>query len=243
MKTVKPSKASKGARRDRRQTKERRDRDGARVRVQPLGGTMDPDDLARLTEAFETFDPAAPWRTVAPTILPVLKRAWHPYPADAEPIHIHVPPGIPTGFGIDVGPGFSHVTPQLVERWGIDAATLLATALENLRAIVRVEPPAVDRFRHEGVDIQVIQGQGWGSALILLPDVLQPLIGPAPRVLLVPVRNTLIALPAAVDPELVLELWSAIAGGAHDALDLDPLRWTGTAVVAYQDMATRGLPN
>jgi hypothetical protein len=240
MKTVK---AAKGERRAHRKTKQRRHRDKSHFHVLPVGGTMDPGDLERLTKAFASFDPSAPWPTIAPMILPVLKRAWHPYPPDAAPVHIQVPPGIPTGFGIDVGPGISHVTPQLIEHWGVDQATLLGTALENLRALTHVEPPIVDRFRHDGVDIQVVQGQGWGSALVLLPDVLRPIVGGDPCVLLAPVRNTLLALPDVVDPELILDLWSAIAGGAHDALDLDPLRWTGTAVVAYQDVATQGLPN
>lgn len=239
MKTVK---AAKGERRAHRKAKDRRRRDGG-FEIQALGGTMDPGDLARMTKAFETFDPTAPWTTIAPKILPVLKRVWHPYPPDAVPVHVQVPPGIPTGFGIDMGPGFSHVTPELVERWGVDQATLLGTALENLRALTHVEPPIVDRFRHDGVDIQVVQGQGWGSALVLLPDVLRPIVGTDPCILLAPVRNTLFALPDTVDPERILDLWSAIAGGAHDALDLDPLRWTGSAVVAYQDVATQGLPN
>jgi hypothetical protein len=67
--------------------------------------------------------------------------------------------------------------------------------------------------------------------------------GAEPRILLAPVRNTLIALPETVDPEFAFDLWQALASGAHDALDVDPLRWTGTAVVALQDVATRGLPN
>ena len=176
-------------------------------------------------------------------ILPVLKRAWHPYPPDMEPIHIQVPPGIPTGFGIDVGPGFSHVTPELVERWGVDHGTLLGTALENLRTLIETEAPVVDRVSHDGVDLQFVQGQGWGSALVLLPDVLRTVVGTTPRVLLAPVRNTVVTLPADTDPEFILDVWAALAGGAHDALDLDPLRWTGSAVVAYRDTATRGLPN
>jgi hypothetical protein len=240
MKTVK---AAKGVRRAHRKAKDRRRRGDDRSHIQPVGGTMDPGDLVRMTKALEAFDPTAPWSTIAPMILPILKRVWQPYPPDATPVHIQVPPGIPTGFGIDMGPGFSHVTPQLVERWGVDQATVLGTALENLRALTRVEPPVIDRVRLEGVDIQVVQGQGWGSALVLLPDVLQPIVGREPRVLMAPIRNTVLALPDAVDPEFVLDLWSAIAGDAHDALDLDPLRWTGTAVVAYQDLATQGLPN
>ena len=81
---------------------------------------MDPGVAERLTAGLIGFDPEAPWPVAAPLILPVLKRVWHPTPPDASPLHIHVPPGIPTGFGIDFGPAFSHVTRQLVQRWGVD---------------------------------------------------------------------------------------------------------------------------
>ena len=204
---------------------------------------MDPKLLRKLLSAADGLDLDAPWETISPTILPVIKRVWHPYPPDAAPLHIRVPPGIPTGFGIDFGPAFSHVTPQLVERWGVDEATLLGTALENLRRLVVVEPPVVQRFAHQGVDVVAIQGQGWGSSLLLLPDVLRPIVGADPRVLLAPVRNTVVALPDDVDSEIALDIWDAVAEGAHDELDVDPMRWTGSSVVALGDRRTKGLPN
>ena len=87
-----------------------------------------------------------------------------------------------------------------------------------------------------------IQGQGWGSSLILLPELLRPILGPTPRVLLAPVRNTLLALPDDVEDGLAIDLWQAIAQGAHDELDVDPLRWTGSTVALLTDGAL-GLPN
>jgi hypothetical protein len=57
-----------------------------------------------------------------------------------------------------------------------------------------------------------------------------------------PVRNTLIALPDDVDDDLAFDLWSAVANGAHDELDVDPLRWNG-ATVALIGAPERGLPN
>jgi hypothetical protein len=239
---MKTTKAAKRERRERRGSK-RRHRSDHGHRVLPQHRTLDPGDLAGLASLLDTFDPAGPWETVAPRILPVLKRAWYPYPTDMAPFHLQVPPGIPTGFGIDLGPAFSHATPQLIERWGVDHATLLATALDNLRALIRDEPPVVDRLRHAGLDITAVQGQGWGSALLLLPEVLTATVGDAPAVLLTPVRNTLLALPETVEPEVVVDLWGALADGARDALDVDPMRWTGTTVVALQDHVTQGLPN
>jgi hypothetical protein len=174
--------------------------------------------------------------------VPVLKRVHHPYPAEMAPIHIRVPPGIWTGFGIDLGPAFSHVSQTLLDGWGVDHATLLGTALANLTDLVRREGPIVDTVPVEGVQVTAIQGQGWGSSLILLPELLRPILGPTPRVLLAPVRNTLLALPDDVEDGLAIDLWQAIAQGAHDELDVDPLRWTGSTVALLTDGAL-GLPN
>lgn len=204
---------------------------------------MGPDVVERLTAGLIGFDPEAPWASAAPMLLPVLRRVWQPTPPDATPLHIQVPPGITTGFGIDFGPAFSHVTVELVERWGVDHATLLGVALENLRRRIVEEPPVVQRFRSDGVGITAIQGQGWGSSLLLLPDVLRTIIGDDPQVLLAPVRNTIVALPEATEPHVAVDIWDAIAAGAHDELDVDPMRWTGRTVVAITDLGARGWPN
>ena len=206
-----------------------------------LGGTMDPELFDRVLAAAGSLDLDAPWPDVASRILPILRRIRHPYPPEATPLHIFVPPGVWTGFGIDFGPAITHVTSSLVERWAVDHPTLLGTALENLRALTVVEPPRVEQIHPEGVETIAVQGQGWGSALILVPDVLRPILGDLPRLLLAPVRNTLIALPEDVDPDLAFRLWDAIAEGCHDELDLNLLRWTGTTVVADGDDAV-GLP-
>jgi hypothetical protein len=244
MKTTKRDqhdRAPKAERRAHRKARERRRRDdGISMRV--LGGAMEGDLFDRVLAAAQRLDLDAPWTEVASTVLPILRRVRHPYPPDAAPMHIFVPPGVWTGFGIDFGPAFTHVTASQVERWGIDHATLLGTALENLRALTVVEPPRVERIHPDGVETIAIQGQGWGSALILVPELLAPILGESPRVLLAPVRNTLVALPDDVDPDLAFRMWEAIADGCHDELDLNLLRWTGRTVVADGD-ETLGLPN
>ena len=100
----------------------------------------------------------------------------------------------------------------------------------------------VDRVPLDGIEVVAVQGQGWGSSLILAPELLQPIIGSEPRLLLTPVRNTLLVLPDDVDDDLAFDLWEAIADGAHDELEVDPLRWTGSAVTIIGDPAL-GLPN
>lgn len=244
MKTTKGdrgSRSSKAGRRSHRKTKGpgRRDDD---IFMHVLGGTMERELLDRVLAAAQRSDFDAPWPDIASLVLPILRRVRHPYPPEAAPMHVFVPPGVWTGFGIDFGPAFMHVTANQVERWGIDHATLLGTALENLRALAVAEPPRVEWIRPDGVDTIAIQGQGWGSALILVPEILRPILGEGPRLLLAPVRNTLVALPDDVDPEVAFRMWQAIAEGCHDELDLNLLRWTGTTVVAERDDA-QGLPN
>jgi hypothetical protein len=196
---------------------------------------MDPDVFERVLAAARDTEFDAPWPSIAPRILPVIKRVHHPYPAEIMPMHIHVPPGIWTGFGIDFGPAFGHVTRRMAESWAIDTGTLLATSLENLRRLIIGEPPQVQRFEFEGYELVGIQGQGWGSSLLLLPEALQPILGPEPRLLLAPVRNTIVATPVDVEPDLAVGIWEAIAHGAHDELEVDPMRWTGSAVVGLAD--------
>jgi hypothetical protein len=240
---MKSTKASKHERRTHRLAKRRRHRSDD-LTLTPLGpGTLEPGLADQILAAFRGFDPTGPWSEIAPRIVPVLKRRHHPYPPDMAPIHIHVPPGIWTGFGIDVGPAFSHVSRKLIDSWEVDEATLLATALDNLAALVRSQPPVIDSLHVGGVKVTAVQGQGWGSSLVLAPDLLRAILGPASRILLAPVRNTLLVLPDDVDADLALDLWEAVADGAHDELDVEPLRWTGSVVTLLGDATTIGLAN
>lgn len=240
MKTLKPDRHAKAERREHRKEKGRRRESGLSMQV--LGGTMDPDLQDEILAAAQRLNPMGSWTDIKPMILPVIKRLHHPYVPEAAPMYLNVPPGIWTGFGIDLGPAFSHVTDQLVERWGVDQATLLGTALDNLRRLTVDEPPIVQRFRQNDVKLVGISGQGWGSSLLLLPDVLRRHLGDEPRMLLAPIRNTLIALPDDVDADMAVDVWHALADGAHDELDVDAMCWTGSAVVALGD-GSRGLPN
>ena len=238
MKSAKSTKIVKRERRAHRTTKAARGRSHP-PRLHPIDGSLDRELAERVVAAFDRLDPAAPWTDIAPLVVPVIKRVVQPYPASLAPLTITVPPGIPTGFGIDIGPAFGHVTAAMLEAWAVDTATVLVTALDNLRGLVDREPPRVDPVAVGDVPVVAIQGQGWGSALILVPDVLARIIGSEPRVLITPVRNMLIALPATVDPDVIEDLWDVIAGGRHDELDIDPLCWTGVDVVAVGGRSRR----
>lgn len=228
MKTVK---AAKGERRAHRKAKRSR-RDGWSIRA--VGGTMDPELLRSIRAATRDLDPNAPWPTHASKLVPMVKRVWQPFPPEFEPLAIDVPPGIPVGFGLDIGPAMHVLEAGFMDRWGVDQATLLSTSLDNLQRLVRSEPPVIQRFTDElAGDVLSIGGQGWGSALLLLPDVLQGILGTEPRVLLAPVRNHLIALTMGVTIETCSTVWAAFADGAHDELDVPLYFWEGGQVQRY----------
>lgn len=227
MKTKRPTKDDRRAHRKARD----RHRGGDGVSLRTFGDALDAGFLGKVLAAAQLVDPLGAWPDIAPRILPVLKRLHHPYPPDAAPLYVQVQPGLWTGFAIDLGPAFSHVSPMMFDQWGIDRATLVTTALDNVRQRLADEPPRVDHFDHDGVDAVAISGQGWGSSLILVPDMLPQYLGTKPRILLAPIRNTLISLPDDVDVEFVVAMWEALADGAPDELDIDPLRWTGSTVV------------
>lgn len=228
---MKTTKSAKGERRAHRKARARRRED---VTVRPIGGTMDPELLRSIRAATRDLDPTAPWPTHADRLVPMIKRVWQPFPPDFEPLAIDVPPGIPVGFGLDIGPAMHVLDRSYGERWGVDRATLLATSLANLQRLVRSEPPVIQRFDDElAGDCVSIAGQGWGSALLLLPDVLQRILGDESRVLLAPVRNHLVALTMDVTIETCSTVWAALADGAHDELDVPLYFWEDGQVLRY----------
>jgi hypothetical protein len=231
MSGMKTTKAAKGERRAHRKARDRR-RDTWTLR--PIGGTMDPDLLRSIRSATRDLDPTAPWPTHAAKVVPMIKRVWQPFPPEFAPLAIDVPPGIPVGFGLDIGPAMHVLDAGFPERWGVDHATLLATSLDNLHRLVRSEPPVIQRFHDElAGEVVSIAGQGWGSALLLLPDVLQPILGDEPRVLLAPVRNHLVALTMDVTIDTCSTIWAALADDAHDELDVPLYFWEDGLVTRY----------
>lgn len=233
-KTHESSRAAKAERRAHRAARPRTGHDDGLV-VSSLGGPVDPRILRKTLKAFKEVDLGGPWSAFAPRVMPLLKRVRHPFPAEAAPVHLRVPPGVLAGFGIDVGPAWAHVSRDLMVRWGVDDATMLGTALENLRQRVVSEPPRVERATFADAAAIVIQAQGWGSALILAPDRLASILGEGPRILLTPVRNALIALPEDVELDLAVAIWDTFVEGGDDELDVDPMRWTGSSVVSFHD--------
>jgi hypothetical protein len=126
-----------------------------------------------------------------------------------------VPPGVPIGFGIDLGPGFITITPQMIEGWSLSVTDVCARAVANLHAIAaEVKPSEVFPGTLADVETDWLQTRrGIGSVLALAPTELRRIFGPAPRLFIAPMRDLLIGFPDDVERDLAAWLFAEIASG------------------------------
>ena len=125
-------------RRDRRpaqrDTSSRRDTGWAviDVRSAPLGPGVTCATIEDVLAALQGFDPDLGWDSVADNVIPLFQRV-RPYPAEfPEAVRTILPPGLSVSFGIDMGPAFTHVTADFMERWCLTIGELTDRALANL---------------------------------------------------------------------------------------------------------------
>lgn len=179
-----------------------------------LGPGMTGADDATLMAALARADPDRPWAKAKRDVLPMLPRV-RPFPFPTEPVRVMLPPGILAGFGIDLGPALVMVDDAQLRRWGVDIATVVAEALENVRrAAARCDPGKVVRQSIDGLPVLALQtGEGIGASMLLAPDTLERFFGSGPHLLLAPMRDLVIALPPNVDHEMaawLAEEWEAM---------------------------------
>jgi hypothetical protein len=150
---------------------------------------------------------------------------------------VTLPPGIPVGFGIDIGPAFLVVGETLLATWQIDAADLVATALGNLRTRLReVRPRDLVAQEIGDVPVRVLQsGLGCASALVLVPDELERVFGAGPQLLLAPMRDLLLSMPPDVDRRFARWLQDEFSEMDPNGLELDAFVHEG-AVVRYESL-------
>jgi hypothetical protein len=165
-----------------------------------LGPGMIRADDATLRAALNRVDPDRPWTKARADVLPMFPRV-RPYPFPIEPVRIMLPPGILVGFGIDIGPALTLVDAAQLERWGVGIETVADRALENVRrAAGRCDPNLVVREPIDGTPVMALQtGAGIGASMLLVPETLERFFGPGPNLILAPIRDLVIALPASVD--------------------------------------------
>jgi hypothetical protein len=181
----------------------------------PLGPGVVTADYRTVLAALDGFDPEMPWKKARARILPMLPRV-RPFPGpELELARAMLPPGILVSFGIDLGPAITFVGAQLLDRWRVDVPTLADTALSNLRRLA-AECPRDDVIRDHIGDVAVSLFQsrvGIAASLVLVPEFLERFFGPGPQLLLAPMRDILIALPADVEREFaawLAEEWEAL---------------------------------
>jgi len=214
--------------RERRRAKRRR-RAGKDYPSDDLGNGIEVATAEAVARAVGALPTDLRWEELAPAVIPVLPRRRPMPPLSGEPFRVTLPPGIPTGFGIDIGPAFLVVGETLLAGWPIDAADLVARALSNLRERMRpIRPRDLVGVDIDGVPARVLQtGLGCASALVLAPDELRRIFGERHQCLLAPMRDVLVSLPPDVDRGFAAWLNHELAsmdpnGLALDAFVLEP---------------------
>jgi hypothetical protein len=208
--------------RDKRREK-RRQRAGKTYETWDIGNGMKQATPDAVIRAMSGLPPDLDWAAVAESVIPILPRRRPMPPLAGEPLRVTLPPGIPTGFGIDIGPALLVVGTSLLESWPIGPADVVARALENLRDRLRpVRARDLVRETVDGVPVRMLpSGAGCASALVLVPDELQRILGPEPQCLIAPMRDLLISMPADTDRAFVAWLNEEFASMDPNGLALD----------------------
>jgi hypothetical protein len=185
---------------EKRRAKRRR-KAGKSYRTVDIGNGVVQATPEAVLRAMGGLPPDLEWPVMAPNVLPILPRRRPMPPHAGAPFRVTLPPGIPTGFGIDIGPAFLVVGESLLGTWPIGPADLVATALENLRARLRpVRPRDLVPQAIDGIPVRVLQsGLGCASALVLIPDELQRIFGREAQLLIAPMRDIVVSMPPDTD--------------------------------------------
>lgn len=208
--------------REKRRDKRRR-KAGKAYRTWDLGNGMVQATPEAVVRAMGGLPPDLDWQVLAPDVIPILPRR-RPMPAAAgEPFRVTLPPGIPTGFGVDIGPAFLVVGQSLMDSWSIGPADLVATGLQNLRDRLRsVRSRDLLRETIDGVPVRALQsGIGCASTLVLVPDELERIFGRDAQCLIAPMRDLLISMPPETDRGFVAWLNDEFAEMDPNGLALD----------------------
>jgi len=201
----------------------RQQKAGKSYRTTDLGNGMVQATPEAVLRAMGGLPPDLEWPVMAPNVIPILPRRRPMPPQAGEPFRVMLPPGVPTGFGIDIGPAFLVVGESLLGTWPIGPADLVATALDNLRARMRrIRPRDLVPQSLDGIPVRVLQsGVGCASALVLVPDELRRIFGPEAQCLIAPMRDILISLPPDADRAFVAWINDEFAEMDPNGLALD----------------------
>ena len=179
----------------------------------PVGGGIVSATPDEVIAALEGVPADLPWPAMAPRLLPLFERV-RPYPPGMpERAQAILPPGVSVSFGIDVGPGFIAITPEIIEGWSLTLGDVAAQAMANLHSrAAEVKPADVISGPLADLEARWLQtNRSIGSVLVLAPSELARIFGAAPQYFIAPMRDLLVGFPPNVDPELAAWLYGEIA--------------------------------
>lgn len=203
--------------RERKQKRERRKAEGrwtAQVfEGPPTGPDVVTPSVEEVLAALETMPQELTWDQIAPEVVPLFQRV-RPYHASMpEQLRVVVPPGLTVGFGVDIGPAFITVSPEMAQEWGVPADEILGRALVNLEArMAGVRPRDVHDGSIGDVPVRILQSPtGSASTYVLVPEALGRILGRHRQLVLAPMRNLLLSLPITADRDFAAWLFDEIA--------------------------------
>jgi hypothetical protein len=179
----------------------------------PVGPDVETASLEDVMAAMATVPEGLDWAELADEIVPLFQRLRPYHPSMPEPVRMVVPPGLSIGFGVDIGPAFLNVTPDMLERWGRTTDEVLRQAMANLeRRMAAVSADDLYVGEIEELPMRWLQSPtGAASTYVLLPEALGRILGRHRQLLLAPMRNLLISIPAGASRELAAWLFEELA--------------------------------
>lgn len=188
----------------------------------PAGPGVVSGSLEEVLAAMSDVPEGLEWSELADQIVPIFQRV-RPYPPGMpEQVRVVVPPGLSIGFGVDIGPAFLNVSPEMLEGWGRTADQVLRRALQNLESRMEgVSPDDLFDGSIGEVPIRALQSPtGSASTYVLRPVALGSIFGAHPQLLIAPMRNLLISMPVGADRAMAAWIFEEFA--AHDPNCLAP---------------------
>ena len=203
--------------RERKQKRERAKREhGWSVQVfegPPNGPDVVSANIDEVMAALETMPEELAWESIAPEVVPLFQRVRPYHPSMPEQLRVVVPPGLSVGFGVDIGPAFITISPEMAAGWGVPPEEILGRAVANLkRRMAAVRPRDVHEGTVGDVPVRILQSPtGSASTYVLVPSALGRILGPHRQLVLAPMRNLLISLPDTADREFCAWLFDEFA--------------------------------
>jgi hypothetical protein len=179
----------------------------------PTGPDVVTPSVDEILAALETMPQELTWEQIAAEVVPLFQRV-RPYHASMpEQLRVVVPPGLTVGFGVDIGPAFITVSPEMADEWGVPADQILRRALANLEArMAGVRPRDVHDGSIGDVPVRILQSPtGSASTYVLVPEALGRILGRHRQLVLAPMRNLLMSLPITADRDFAAWLFDEIA--------------------------------